>query len=72
VGDPNLVTVTERPITNYGLTGLKTGVRGQTSTRVVQENSYFLNLILGKTTEIEKEIQKFATEMNGLEKEQSS
>jgi len=51
---------------------LKTGVRGQTSTRVVQENSYFLNLILGKTSEIEKEIQKFANEMNELEKEQAN
>lgn len=51
---------------------MKTGVRGQTSTRVVQENSYFLNLILGKTSEIEKEIQKFANEMNELEKEQAN
>jgi len=39
---------------------------------LVKENSYYLNEILGKSTEITKEINKFKQEMNDLDKEQSN
>eukprot|EP00801_Mesodinium_rubrum_P001856 Mrub_01856.p1 GENE.Mrub_01856~~Mrub_01856.p1 ORF type:complete len:612 (+),score=204.57 Mrub_01856:2-1837(+) len=72
VGDPNQVNVADRPITNYGLSGMKTGARPTTTNRTVKENSFYLNEILGKQTDIQKEINKFKIEMNDLEKEQSN
>jgi len=40
VGDPNQVNVADRPITNYGLSGMKTGARPTTTNRTIKENSF--------------------------------
>ena len=69
VGDVNEINVSERPVTQHELSGIKT--QGQGPGRRVYDRSYFINLILSKNSELAKEIQQFRNEIDELQKEQS-
>ena len=70
IGLHTAVTVAERPITQQGLTGLKTGGRGPQ--RQFQDKSYFLGALRTKMAELTGEINKLSREVEAQSKEQST
>lgn len=64
------ISVIDRPITQQGLTGMKTGSQGPQ--RQVQDKSYFLGMLRSKMTEVGGEINKMVDEIHNMKKEQSS
>ena len=54
VGLATHINVAERPVTQQGLSGMRTAGNGPT--RQIQDNSYYLTLLRQKCTEIMKEI----------------
>lgn len=55
------IMVTDRPVTQQGLGGLKTGARGPV--RHVQDKSYYMGLLRGKTQELNQEISRLSQEI---------
>ena len=70
IGLHTAVSVAERPITQQGLTGLKTGGRGPQ--RQFQDKSYFLGALRTKMAELTGEINKLSREVETQSKEQST
>ncbi|CAG0896211.1 unnamed protein product [Darwinula stevensoni] len=65
------LNVVDRPITQQGLTGLRTaGSRGPQ--RQVQDKSYFVGLLRTRIQELQTEIGKMNREMESLNQEQST
>ncbi|KAH8856836.1 Intraflagellar transport protein 74 like [Schistosoma japonicum] len=65
-----IVCVEDRPITQQGLRGLKSAVRGPK--RQVEDKSYFLGLLRGKIDEINSEIGTITRQLTEKEEEDAS
>ena len=61
------VHVVNRPVTNHGLTGMKTSNLGPG--RGVFNKSYYMGLITQKNTELHDEIERFQTEMEEINRD---
>ncbi|KAG5441349.1 Intraflagellar transport protein 74 [Clonorchis sinensis] len=64
------VQVEDRPITQQGLSGLKTAVRG--TRRQIEDKPYFLGLLRGKINEINLEINNLTRQAMDAEEENAS
>ncbi|CAH1779959.1 unnamed protein product [Owenia fusiformis] len=62
--------VSDRPITQQGLGGLKTGAKGPH--RQVQDKSYFVGLLRSKTTELTQEVARLSKDVDVNYEESSS
>ncbi|XP_023331645.1 intraflagellar transport protein 74 homolog [Eurytemora carolleeae] len=71
VGLQTAVSVADRPITQQGLTGLKTG-SGRGPQRQYQDKSYFLGALRTKMAELTSEINKLSREVESQSEEQST
>eukprot|EP00947_MAST-08B_sp_MAST-8B-sp1_P001371 g1371.t1 len=69
VGLNTTVAVTDRPVTQQGMMGMRTATAGPG--RQVQDNTYYLGLLRGKMTEINTEINKLKGEIDQLHKDNS-
>ncbi|KAK3091735.1 hypothetical protein FSP39_022257 [Pinctada imbricata] len=63
------VTVVDRPMTQQGLGGMKTGIKGQ---RQVKDKTYFIGLIRGKVNELNAEMTKLKKDVEVGNEESSS
>jgi intraflagellar transport protein 74 len=68
-GDPAVpglqeVQVINRPVTQHGLAGIKSGGAG--GTRLVYDKSYYLGVVRQKISELRTEIDRFDTEMEDI------
>ncbi|XP_061569834.1 intraflagellar transport protein 74 homolog [Cololabis saira] len=63
------IKVTDRPVTQQGLSGMKTGMKG--SQRKVLDKSYYLGLLRSKTNELVIEISKLGKEIDNYNQENS-
>lgn len=63
------VTVVDRPMTQQGLGGMKTGVKGQ---RQVHDRTYYLGLVRSKINELNTEIARLNKEIETASEENSS
>jgi intraflagellar transport protein 74 len=72
VGQNTKVNVVERPITNHGVSvvGIKSNAAGPG--RQIHDRSYFLNLLKSKNTEIMNEINKMKSEVEEINKDNST
>lgn len=71
VGQNTKVSVVERPITNHGVGGvLKAQTHGQG--RQIYDRTYYMNLLKQKNTEIMNEINKMKTEVDDINKDNST
>jgi len=64
------MNISDRPVTQQGLSGLKTA--GQGPKRQIQDNSYFLQILRAKSTEIMKEIGMLKGQIEQSQKDNSS
>lgn len=64
------ITVVDRPMTQQGLGGMKTGVKG--SQRMVQDKTYYLGLIRGKLNDLNAENARLKNEIENSSEENSS
>uniref|UniRef100_T1JMT6 Intraflagellar transport protein 74 homolog n=1 Tax=Strigamia maritima TaxID=126957 RepID=T1JMT6_STRMM len=64
------ITVIDRPMTQQGLSGMKTSI--QRSQRLVQDKSFFLGLLRTKIKELNNEITRLAKEVDKQNMEQST
>lgn len=62
----------ERPVTQQGLSGLRSAAPRGPMPRQVQDKRYFQGLIQMKSREIGSEVQKLNSELEALSKEQST
>ncbi|KAM6900489.1 intraflagellar transport protein 74 homolog [Xenentodon cancila] len=63
------IKVTDRPVTQQGLSGMKTGFKG--SQRKVLDKSYYLGLLRSKTNELITEISKLHKDIDNYNQENS-
>ncbi|XP_076056590.1 intraflagellar transport protein 74 homolog isoform X2 [Oratosquilla oratoria] len=70
IGFNTPINVVERPITQQGLSGMKTGARGPQ--RQVQDKSYFMGLIRTKITDLGTETVRLSNEISSMNQEQST
>ncbi|CAN9506239.1 unnamed protein product [Ophioblennius macclurei] len=63
------IKVTERPVTQQGLSGMKTGMKGPQ--RQILDKSYYLGLLRSKITELSTETSKLLKEMDSYNQENS-
>ncbi|KAK4290679.1 hypothetical protein Pmani_036441 [Petrolisthes manimaculis] len=70
IGFNTPINVVDRPITQQGLSGMKTSSRGPQ--RQVQDKSYFLGLLRTKMSEVVNEVGRLTTEMESMKQEQST
>lgn len=76
--DPNLsgvgyntkVTAIDRPVTNHGMSGIK--VQNQGPARQIYDRSYYFNLLKTKNNEIITEINKMKTEVEDINKDNTT
>ena len=66
------MSVAERPITQQGLTGLKTSSGGRGPQRQFQDKSYFLGALRTKMTELTSEVARLGREVETQTREQST
>ena len=71
IGLQTAVNVSDRPITQQGLTGLKTG-GGRGPQRQFQDKSFFMGALRTKMSELTSEIGKLSRETESQSKEQST
>ncbi|KAL3869372.1 hypothetical protein ACJMK2_042060 [Sinanodonta woodiana] len=64
------VTVVDRPMTQQGLGGMKTGVKGPQ--RQVQDRTYYLGLVRGKINDLNAEITRLNKDIENTTDENSS
>ncbi|XP_045608252.1 intraflagellar transport protein 74 homolog isoform X2 [Procambarus clarkii] len=64
------INVVDRPITQQGLTGMKTGSRGPQ--RQVQDKSYFMGILRTKIAELGTEVNHLTGEITFMKQEQST
>ncbi|VDD75262.1 unnamed protein product [Mesocestoides corti] len=62
--------IEDRPITQQGLEGLKTGVKGPR--RQIEDRSYFIGVLRGKINEVSAELASIAAQHEEAEKENQS
>ncbi|KAG7167404.1 Intraflagellar transport protein 74-like [Homarus americanus] len=70
IGFNTPINVVDRPITQQGLTGMKTGSRGPQ--RQVRDKSYFMGLLRTKITELGTEVSHLSGEIDSMKQEQST
>lgn len=70
IGFSTPISVVDRPITQQGLSGMKTGSRGPQ--RQVQDKSYFMGLMRTKITDLGSEITHLSGEIDSMKQEQST
>ncbi|KAK7027296.1 Intraflagellar transport protein 74 [Halocaridina rubra] len=70
IGFNTPISVVDRPITQQGLSGMKTGARGPQ--RQVQDKSYFMGLLRTKIADLSSEIGRLRTEIEAMKQEQST
>lgn len=70
VGQNTKVNVVERPMTNHGVSVMKTAIGGPG--RQIYDRSYYLNLLKQKNTEIMNEINKMKSEVEEINKDNST
>lgn len=70
IGFNTPINVVDRPITQQGLSGMKTGSRGPQ--RQVQDKSYFMGILRTKITELGTEISRLSGEIDLMKQEQST
>uniref|UniRef100_A0A3Q3J5L9 Uncharacterized protein n=1 Tax=Monopterus albus TaxID=43700 RepID=A0A3Q3J5L9_MONAL len=63
------IKVTDRPITQQGLSGMKTGMKGPQ--RQILDKSYYLGLLRSKINELTTETSKMCREIDNYNKEKS-
>uniref|UniRef100_A0A672GXY5 Intraflagellar transport 74 n=1 Tax=Salarias fasciatus TaxID=181472 RepID=A0A672GXY5_SALFA len=63
------IKVPERPVTQQGLSGMKTGVKGPQ--RQILDKSYYLGLLRSRMTELSSETSRLLKEMDGFNQENS-
>uniref|UniRef100_A0A8C9SVG8 Intraflagellar transport 74 n=1 Tax=Scleropages formosus TaxID=113540 RepID=A0A8C9SVG8_SCLFO len=63
------ITVTDRPVTQQGLSGMKTGMRGPQ--RQILDKSYYLGLLRSKINELTTESSKLQKEIDTFNQENS-
>lgn len=68
LGDGNAVNLVNRPVTQQGLSGIKTSAQGPR--RQIYDRSYYLNQLKQKSYEIAAEIQVFKKRTEEIDKEQ--
>ncbi|CAG7821192.1 unnamed protein product [Allacma fusca] len=66
------VNVMERPVTQQGVSGLRTARTSYGQRRLIHDKTYFLGILHTKMSEITGEIQKLNTSIETLAKEQST
>jgi len=70
VGYQSNVNIVDRPVTHHGLSGIATTSHGPK--RKIYDQSYYLNLLKSKNTEISSEITKFKKEIDHINKDNQS
>ncbi|CAL4111956.1 unnamed protein product, partial [Meganyctiphanes norvegica] len=70
IGFATPISVTDRPITQQGLSGMKTGSRGPQ--RQVQDKTYFMGLLRTKLGDLSSEIGTLGSEIDSMKAEQST
>ncbi|XP_042865474.1 intraflagellar transport protein 74 homolog isoform X2 [Penaeus japonicus] len=70
IGFNTPISVVDRPITQQGLSGMKTSSRGPQ--RQVQDKSYFMGLLRTKITDLGAEITHLSTDIDKMKQEQST
>ncbi|XP_069994854.1 intraflagellar transport protein 74 homolog isoform X2 [Penaeus vannamei] len=70
IGFNTPINVVDRPITQQGLSGMKTSSRGPQ--RQVQDKSYFMGQLRTKITDLGTEITHLSTEIDKMKQEQST
>jgi intraflagellar transport protein 74 len=65
------VNVVDRPITQQGLSGLRTGTRGP-QMRQVQDKRYFVGLLQMKIRELSQEMSRISREIESQSREQKT
>ncbi|XP_031732636.1 intraflagellar transport protein 74 homolog isoform X1 [Anarrhichthys ocellatus] len=63
------IKVTDRPVTQQGLSGMKTGMKGPQ--RQILDKSYYLGLLRGKINELTTETSKLHKEIDNYNQENS-
>ena len=66
------IRVPDRPVTQQGLTGLKTAAKGLGPERSVQDRTYYLGLLRGKTQELSLEKAKITRELDAYEEDNAN
>jgi len=67
VGYNTNINVTNRPVTNHGLSGVTSSSQGPK--RKIYDKSYYLNLLKSKNSELSTEIHKFKKEIDVINKD---
>jgi intraflagellar transport protein 74 len=62
--------VVERPMTNHGVSGMKTAVTGPG--RQIYDRTYYLNMLKQKNTECMNEINKMKSEVEEINKDNTT
>lgn len=66
------IKVADRPVTQQGLAGMKTGSKAGLEQRTVQDRSYYIGLLLSKTQELNGEISKMTKEIETFEQDNAT
>jgi intraflagellar transport protein 74 len=69
-GGGSQVRVADRPVTQQGLTGIKTGSRGPE--RVVRDKTYYMGLLRTKISELNTEVVKLTRELDQFNAENAT
>ncbi|XP_072215325.1 intraflagellar transport protein 74 homolog [Excalfactoria chinensis] len=64
------IKVADRPVTQQGLSGMKTGIKGPQ--RQIMDKTYYLGLLRSKTSELTSEINKLQEEIKMYKQEKSA
>ena len=64
------IKVADRPVTQQGLGGMKTGAKGPT--RQVQDRSYFLGLLRAKIQDLSTEVMSMTREIEAFNQENAT
>ncbi|XP_015705387.1 intraflagellar transport protein 74 homolog isoform X1 [Coturnix japonica] len=64
------IKVADRPVTQQGLSGMKTGIKGPQ--RQIMDKTYYLGLLRSKTSELTAEINKLQEEIKMYKEEKSA
>ncbi|CAL8121674.1 unnamed protein product [Orchesella dallaii] len=66
------VNVVDRPVTQQGVSGLRTARTSYGNRRMVHDKTYFLGILHTKMSEINSEVSKLSSQIDSLAKEQST
>lgn len=64
------IKVADRPVTQQGLSGMKTGMKGPQ--RQIKDKTYYLGLLRSKTSELTSEINKLQEEIKMYKQEKAA